>query len=80
MVTVKVDPFAMNVPVDEPGKEKVVVPKALLIWESRVFPTGTVIIPSLLRSTTRNVPVELWVPDVTVTVRWSIVTACAAGA
>ena len=28
-VTVKVNPFAVNVPVYEPGKAKVVVPKAL---------------------------------------------------
>ncbi len=68
-VTVKVNPFTVNVPVYEPGKAKVVVPNALWIWERNVLPTGTVIIPSLLTSTIRKVPVELCVPAVTVTER-----------
>ena len=58
-VTVKVNPFTVKLPVYEPGKAKVVVPKALWIWESSVLPTGTVIMPSLLTSTTLKAAVEL---------------------
>ncbi len=74
-VTVTAKPFTMNVPVKEPGKAKVVVPKAPLMFERRVLPTVKLMTPSLFTSTIRRVLVAVCPAIVVVTVRWSIVTA-----
>jgi hypothetical protein len=73
-VTVNDMPRNVNVPVYVPGKTKVVVPNALLIWDNKPLVTGTVMTPVPLTSGTRKVAVAVCPFAVTVTVRWKSVT------